>query len=69
MTVNRAIKNMIRDNKVHQIDGLIGSSGQEKMFSMDSYITKLYEVKITRETALDYATAPELMAQKLPGHV
>ena len=66
MTVNRAIKNMIRDNKVHQIDGLIGSSGQEKMFSMDSYITKLYkEGKITRETALDYATAPELMAQKL----
>ena len=65
MTVNRAIKNMIRDNKVHQIDGLIGSSGQEKMFSMDSYITKLYkEGKITRETALDYATAPELMAQK-----
>ena len=59
MTVNRAIKNMIRDNKVHQIDGLIGSSGQEKMFSMDSYITKLYkEGKITRETALDYATAP-----------
>jgi twitching motility protein PilT len=51
---------------VHQIDGLIGSSGQEKMFSMDSYITKLYkEGKITRETALDYATAPELMAQKL----
>mgnify|MGYP000450079652 CR=1 FL=1 len=43
MTVNRAIKNMIRDNKVHQIDGLIGSSGQEKMFSMDSYITKLYK--------------------------
>ena len=55
---------------MHQIDGLIGSSGQEKMFSMDSYITKLYkEGKITRETALDYATAPELMAQKLPGHV
>ena len=66
MTVNRAIKNMIRDNKVHQIDGLIGSSGQEKMFSMDFYITKLYkEGRITRETAIDYATAPELMAQKL----
>ena len=36
------------------------------MFSMDFYITKLYkEGRITRETAIDYATAPELMAQKL----
>lgn len=67
MTVNRAIKNMIRENKVHQIDGLIVSSGQEKMFSMDSYITNLYQKgKITRETALDYAAAPELMMNKLP---
>ena len=67
MTVNRAIKNMIRENKVHQIDGLIASSGQEKMFSMDSYITNLYQKgKITRETALDYAAAPELMMNKLP---
>lgn len=66
MTVNRAIKNMIRENKVHQIDGLIASSGQEKMFSMDSYITNLYQKgKITRETALDYAAAPELMMNKL----
>ena len=67
MTVNRAIKNMIRENKVHQIYGLIASSGQEKMFSMDSYITNLYQKgKITRETALDYAAAPELMMNKLP---
>ena len=66
MTVNRAIKNMIRENKVHQIDGLIASSSQEKMFSMDSYITKLYkEGKITQEVALDYAAAPELMVKTL----
>lgn len=66
MTINRAIKNMIRENKVHQIDGLIASSSQEKMFSMDSYITKLYkEGKITQEVALDYAAAPELMVKTL----
>ncbi|MDY5496589.1 MAG: PilT/PilU family type 4a pilus ATPase [Anaerobutyricum sp.] len=66
MTVNRAIKNMIRDNKVHQIDGLVYSSGQKNMFSMDCFLVKLYaNGKISRETALDYATNPEMIMQKL----
>ncbi|MCI7392455.1 MAG: PilT/PilU family type 4a pilus ATPase [Clostridiales bacterium] len=66
MTVNPAIRNMIRDNKIPQIEGLLYSSSKEEMISMDSSILKLYqEGRITRETALLYATNPEMLERKL----
>ena len=66
MTVNPAIRNMIRDNKIPQIEGLLYSSSKEDMISMDSSILKLYqEGRITRETALLYATNPEMLERKL----
>ena len=66
MTVNPAIRNMIRDNKIPQIEGLLYSSSKEGMISMDSSILKLYqEGRITRETALLYATNPEMLERKL----
>lgn len=66
MTVTPAIRNMIRDNKVHQIDGLIYSSAKEDMISMDSSLLDLYkEGKITAETALKYASNPEMLGKKL----
>ena len=65
MTVNPAIRNMIRDNKIPQIEGLLYSSSKEDMISMDSSILKLYqEGRITRETALLYATNPEMLERK-----
>lgn len=66
MTVTPAIRNMIRDNKVHQIDGIIYSSMKEDMISMDGSLLNLYKQgHITRETALKYATNPEMLGRKL----
>lgn len=66
MTVTPAIRNMIRDNKVHQIDGLIYSSAKQDMISMDNSLLQLYkDGKITEETALGYASNPDMMKKKL----
>ena len=66
MTVTPAIRTMIRDNKVHQIDGVIYSSSKNDMVSMDTSLYQLYkEGVITRETALTHATNPEILAKKL----
>lgn len=67
MTVTPAIRNMIRENKVHQIDGQIYSSSGETMFSMDSSLFKLFsQGKITRKEALLHASNPDMLAKKLP---
>ena len=66
MTVTPAIRNMIRDGKVHQIDGVIYSAARDDMVSMDTSLLHLYnEGKITKETALRYATSPEMLERKL----
>ena len=57
---------MIRDNKVHQIEGLIYSSTKDDMISMDGSLLKLYKNKvISRETALAHATNPDMLGKKL----
>lgn len=66
MRLTPAIRNMIRDDKVHQIDGVIASSTQEHMRSMDQSLFELYKDKrITRETALKYASSPDTLKRKL----
>ncbi|MDD6422790.1 MAG: PilT/PilU family type 4a pilus ATPase [Intestinibaculum porci] len=66
MTCTPAIRNMIRDNKVHQIDGMIVSSADAHMRSMDNSILDAYKQGlITKETALMYATNPDLLSRKL----
>ena len=66
MTVNPAIRNMIRDNKVPQIDGILYSSSRPEMISMDSSLLQLYrENRITAETARSYATNPDMISKKL----
>lgn len=48
---------MIRENKVHQIDGLIYSSTGSGMISMDQSLINLYkEGQISKETAILYAS-------------
>lgn len=66
MTVNTAIRNMIRDNKIHQIDGLIYSAASDEMYSMDTSLLKLYQSqKIDRDTALLHASNPDMLKRKL----
>ncbi len=67
MTVNPAIRNMIREGKVHQIDNIIAASSVEKgMLSMDKSLLELYQKGvITKETALEYSSNQELLQRKL----
>lgn len=66
MTVTPAIRNMIRDNKIHQIDAVIASAVREDMISMDTSLLQLFKAgRITRETALFYAGNPEMLSKKL----
>ena len=66
MTVTPAIRNMIRDNKIPQIEGVIYSSNKGDMISMDNSLLNLYKNKrITAETALAYASNPEMLKKKL----
>lgn len=66
MTATTAVRNMIRDNKIHQIDGLIYSSSTDGMFSMDASLLKLCKAgKISRDEALAHSTNPEMLARKL----
>lgn len=66
MIVNNAVRNMIRDNKINQIDNVIQSSGTEGMVTMDNYILSLYKKgEITAESAMRYCINPESMQRKL----
>lgn len=66
MTVNTAIRNLIRDNKIHQIDGMIYSSATPEIMSMDSSLFNLYQQgKIDKSTALMHATNPDMLKRKL----
>lgn len=66
MTVTPAIRNMIRDNKIPQIDGIVYSSNREDMIAMDTNLLNLYHNgQITAETAVAYASNPEMLKKKL----
>ena len=66
MTVTPAIRNMIRDNKIPQIEGIVYSSSNPDMFSMDTSLARLYSNGIiSRDTALSYATNPDMLGKKL----
>ncbi len=64
MYVNTAIKNLIRDSKIPQIDAMIQTGASEGMISMDKYISNLYNYgTITRETAIKYASNAETISK------
>lgn len=66
MTLTPAIRNMIRESKIHQLDGVIAASAADGMILMDTSILNLYkDGKITEKTALAYASNPELLEKKL----
>ena len=66
MIMTPALSNMIRDHKIHQIEGIIYTSAKEDMISMDNSLLQLYkENKISRETVLQYCTNAEMIRKKL----
>ncbi len=66
MHVNNAIRTMIRESKVHQIDSAIAMGANEGMVGMDASLLDLYKRKvITADTALRHATNYEQMQKRL----
>ena len=43
MIANTAIKNLIRENKIYQIQNIIQTSSKQNMFSMDQDVSRLYK--------------------------
>jgi len=66
MHMDNAIRNMIRDNKNHQINNVISAGGASGMITMDQYLLNMYQKKqITKETVLEYADNPEQLVRRL----
>ncbi|MBP3593436.1 MAG: PilT/PilU family type 4a pilus ATPase [Lachnospiraceae bacterium] len=66
MHVDNAIRNMIRDNKNHQINNAIAAGGASGMITMDQYLLDMYQKKqITKETVLEFADSPEQLVRRL----
>ena len=66
MVVNSAIRNMIREAKIHQIDSVIHSSAAEGMITMDSSLLMLLKRgTISQKTAIEFSSNPEQMAKKV----
>ena len=66
MVLTPAIRTLIRERKVHQIDGIIYTSSADNMISMDTSILNLYAKGIiSKETAIDEAVNPEMMAKRI----
>jgi len=66
MTLTPAIRNMIRESKVHQIDGMIYSSAADDMIAMDTSLLNMFKSgRISEKTALTFATNADLLAKKM----
>lgn len=66
MVLTPAIRNLIREGKVHQIDGIIYTSASDNMIAMDTSIMNLYKAGvIDSHTAISEATNPDMMAKRL----
>ena len=57
MKANSAVKNLIRENKVHQLDLVINTSADEGMVSLNSSLAKMVrDGEISIEDAMTYST-------------
>ncbi len=66
MMITPAIRNLIREGKIHQIDDRIATSSSEGMIAMDTSLRNLVaQGIITKKTAIEYASNPEIMEKKL----
>lgn len=66
MIVNSAIRNLIRENKVFQIENTIQTSASSGMKTMDMSLYELYMQNIiSRENAMLFSTNPQTMATRM----
>ena len=66
MSVNSAVRNLIRESKAHQLDNVIATSAAEGMVSMDQSILRLAQGgRITPEEALRHCINSDWMHKRL----
>ena len=66
LKVTPAIRNMIREGKLHQLDSAMQAARAEGMITMDTSLLALYEQKkISKETLLAMCTNYEFMVKKV----
>lgn len=66
MFANPAIRNLIRENKIHQIPNVIQSSSQAGMRTFDNDLLRLYnEGKITKDTVLGNCLDPDAIRRRI----
>ncbi len=66
MKSNTAIQNMIREDKLHQLESAMQAGASEGMCTMDGSLLKLYkEGRITRDTALLSCVNFESMSKRI----
>ena len=60
MIANSAVRNLIRENKVHEVDLVIDTSSQDGMVSLNRSLIELLRAgEITIETALNHSLNPD----------
>ncbi|MCL2014254.1 MAG: PilT/PilU family type 4a pilus ATPase [Oscillospiraceae bacterium] len=70
MIVNSAIRNLIRENKVFQIENTIQTSASTGMKTMDMSLADLYRRRIiSKDDALLYSVNQQTMATRLGGQM
>lgn len=66
MHANNAVRTLIRDGKVHQIDSTISSSAKDGMKSMDASLLELFRSgKISAETAINFSINQDAMSRNV----
>ena len=66
MHLNNAVRTLVRESRIHQIDSVIQTSAAEGMIGMDESILRLYKAgRISAETALHYAMNPDQLQKRL----
>ncbi|RLC39623.1 MAG: type IV pili twitching motility protein PilT [Candidatus Nealsonbacteria bacterium] len=66
MIANSAVRNLIRENKIHEIPSIIETSGDIGMIPLNKSLADLVKKKeITRETALRYSLNPDDLTARL----
>ena len=66
MIANSAVRNLIRENKIHEIPSIIETSGDIGMIPLNKSLADLVKKKeITRETALRYSLNPDDLIARL----
>ncbi|OIO45084.1 type IV pili twitching motility protein PilT [bacterium (Candidatus Gribaldobacteria) CG10_big_fil_rev_8_21_14_0_10_37_21] len=66
MLASPAVRNLIRENRIHEIPAIVETSSKEGMISMNQYLVKLVkEGLVTKETALFYSLSPDDLLPRL----